>query len=252
MPQLALRSGAAARRGAAAAAAAGAPRSARAAAPLAPPLPHRTQTLPAGLRAPAARRRTQRCAAPARAALAEAPSVGVLSPVTHWTDPARTDAPPKRLQTQVAPIAANTTVIRSLDMDRRVTGLGCAAVAARRARCLRAHPPASACVCGACADACTCACLAACPTRCCAPQGPLRHRVRPQRAHPAPVAAERFSLLTHTRTHTHRFPNPDLTRKHSHATRRAGRHDVQQLHHPRRGQGCARGRLARQVQRGVL
>jgi hypothetical protein len=132
MPPLALRAGAPAHRGAGASAAA--TPSARAAAPHAPPLPHRAQPLPAGLRAPAARRRAQRSAAPARAALAEAPSVGVLSPITQWTDPARVDAPSKRLQTQVAPIAANTTVIRSLDWDRRVVGVLCGLCAlARRA-----------------------------------------------------------------------------------------------------------------------
>ena len=46
---------------------------------------------------------------------------GKLSPIEMWSDPARTDAQPKRLRTQVAEIAAHTTVIRSLDLDRRVS-----------------------------------------------------------------------------------------------------------------------------------
>lgn len=46
---------------------------------------------------------------------------GKMSPIEMWSDPARKDAQPKRLRTQVAEIAAHTTVIRSLDLDRRVS-----------------------------------------------------------------------------------------------------------------------------------
>ena len=78
-------------------------------------------------------RRSRRLAAalaavPARAAavafpdevVAEAAEVelGVLSDVTTWLDAANAGSPPKRLQMQVAHLAQDTTVLRSLDWDR--------------------------------------------------------------------------------------------------------------------------------------
>ena len=59
-----------------------------------------------------------------QAVLAEPPAVPdeapVLSGVDMWLDAARPKATPKRLQTQTAQVAPNTTVIRSLDYDRCV------------------------------------------------------------------------------------------------------------------------------------
>jgi len=69
----------------------------------------------------------RRSAAP-RAAAAEAAEAAealdapsVLSAISLWKDAARPQAPLKRLQTQTAVVAQGTTVIRSLDFDRRVS-----------------------------------------------------------------------------------------------------------------------------------
>lgn len=65
------------------------------------------------------RRRTR---AP-RGAVAEPPQLvdeeaSVLSSIQMWVDTARPHAIPKRLRTQVAEVARDTTVIRSMDIDR--------------------------------------------------------------------------------------------------------------------------------------
>jgi len=92
------------------------------AAPLAAQLPHSSRCRCPAVGAPSSVRRSRATWRSPSAVLAEPPPLPEqptrLSPIDNWLDAARPNAKPKRLQTQVASVAPNTTVIRSLDFDR--------------------------------------------------------------------------------------------------------------------------------------